>query len=104
MELKVTWYPEEELNKPGTYEIRDVILSFEPDRQLILILAQSRRRASIPYPHETFEDTDLVRLIKAFGDETEGWIGKNIRVTSDSDGKRRIDPLTTDESRRRAKK
>ena len=93
MKLDLIWYPGEEIQKPGTYTIRDVILSEGGPRKLILILVRPTGRVTIRYPYETFENIELVRLIKAFGDETDGWKRRSICLTVDSNGERRIDPV-----------
>jgi hypothetical protein len=93
MKLNVVAYPEE-IRKPGTYTIREVKRTWNE----IIIVTEPRGSLRIEYvewmdgPDPVPENTDLARLIKAFSDETDAWLGKRVRVTFKA-GICRIDPV-----------
>jgi hypothetical protein len=100
MELKVivTRYPAQ-VSEPGTYTIRNVKGPQETKFGQAVILtvtdsSNSERSLFVQYSPEITKNTNLARLIAAFGSVTEKWVSKRIRVTFDIDGKRRIDPAT----------
>ena len=97
LEVKVTRYPSQ-VTEPGSYTIQNVKGPQETKfgQAIILTVTDSRnseRSLFVQYMAETTKNTNLARLIAAFGAETEKWIGKKIRVTFDLDGKRKIEPL-----------
>jgi hypothetical protein len=94
---KVTPHPEQ-VSQSGTYKIRNVKPPQETRHGPAIILnltdaKKTERSLFVSCPPETSKNTNLARLIVAFGADTEEWVGKRIRVTVDQDGKRRIDPL-----------
>jgi hypothetical protein len=48
----------------------------------------------VPYPAEISDKSLLARLTRAFGDDTDQWVGRKIQLTLDRNGRRRIDPVT----------
>jgi len=97
LETKVTQYPGI-VSDSGVYGIRGVKGPQETrfGAALIMNVADSKNRDGslfVPYAKETSKNTNLARLIAAFGADTEKWVGKKIRVTIDADGKRRINPI-----------
>lgn len=87
LDTKVTQYPGI-VSDSGTYVIRSVKgpqeTRFGP--ALILTVTDPKNREGslfVPYSNETSKNTNLARLIAAFGTDTEKWIDKKIRVTID---------------------
>ena len=86
------------VSAPGNHTIKNVKGPQETRFGLTIILttADSKNKEGsifVPFAKEISKNTNLARLITAFGQETDKWIGKKIRVTFDSDGKRRIEPV-----------
>jgi len=97
LESKVIRYPVQ-ISEEGTYTIQNVKGPQETKFGQAIILtvtddSNSERSLFVQYMAETTKNTNLARLIAAFGTETEKWNGKKIRVTFDLDGKRRVEPL-----------
>jgi hypothetical protein len=51
------------------------------------------RSLFVPYSIEASPRTNLARLMRAFGDETDRWVGRKVDVTVDKDGKRTVEPV-----------
>jgi len=47
----------------------------------------------IPFPAEISDKSLLARLTRAFGDDTEQWVGRKIDLTLDRYDRRRIEPV-----------
>jgi len=97
LEVKVTRYPPQ-VTDQGTYTIQNVKGPQETKFGQAIIMtvtdsSSSERSLFVQHMAETTKNTNLARLIAAFGAETEKWNGKKIRVTFDLDGKRKIEPL-----------
>ena len=97
LEAKIVQYPEQ-VTQPGRYLIKTV----KPPQEtrygltMILILTNAKgeeRSLFIPFSSETTEQTNLGRLMKAFNNETDHWIGKQVDVAFDETGKRTIRPV-----------
>jgi len=95
IDSKFTKYPPT-VTQPGRYtfqQIKERETRF--GRTLISTVTNSKdERFSffIPYPAEVSDKSLLARLTKAFGDDTEQWLGRKIDVTFDRYGRRRIEP------------
>jgi hypothetical protein len=97
LSVKITEYPEQ-VSQPGRYAITNVKPPQETryDLALILIVASAKneeRSLFVPYSPEISNRTNLGRLLQAFGDETDRWVGRKVDVSIDKDGKRTIEPV-----------
>ena len=97
LESKIVQYPEQ-LTEPGRYVIKSVKppqdTRFGPTVILILTSGKGEERSAfVPYSSETTEVTNLGRLLKAFGNDTDRWRDKQVDVTFDESGKRTIRPV-----------
>jgi len=97
LDVKITHYAEQ-VTQPGLYRIRSVKSPQETrfGPAVILILSGTKgeeRSLFVPYSSETTEQTNLGRLVKAFGDDTDHWTDKHVDVTLDELGKRTIRPV-----------
>jgi len=85
------------VNEAGSYVIKNVKTKEQTRFGIanILTVSNSKGDGSVFVQHsdEPSSRTNLGRLVKAFGDDTDRWVGKKIEVTIDDDGKRRIDPV-----------
>jgi hypothetical protein len=97
LSVKLTQWPEQ-VTQPGRYNIQ----SAKPPQEtrfgstLILIVTNAKGQQGslfVPFAPETTEQTNLGRLVKAFGEDTDQWIGKQLDVTLDESGKRTIRPV-----------
>lgn len=95
--MKIAEYPEQ-VAQSGRYTVRAVKgpqeTRFGP--ALINIVADAKgeeRSLFIPYSAEISSRTNLARLLQAFGDDTDRWVGRKVDVTVGSDGKRAIEPV-----------
>ena len=97
LETKMTQYLEQ-VTQPGLYTIREV----KPQRQtrygraLPVVLSNAKGQEVImllPYPTEITDRTNLGRLVRAYGDETDQWIKKKVEVTIYENGRRRIEAV-----------
>jgi hypothetical protein len=64
---------------------------------LILTLSNSKGEKFslfVSCPEEISDKSLLARLSRAFGKDTEAWLGKKIELTYDRNDRRRIDPVT----------
>jgi hypothetical protein len=94
--VKIAEYPEQ-VTHSGRYIIQAVKgpqeTRFGP--ALINIVANGKgeeRSLFIPYSAEASSRTNLARLLQAYGDDTDRWVGRKVDVTIGSDGKRTIEP------------
>ena len=97
LQVKITEYPEQ-VTQPGRYSIQSVKPPQETRYELALILIvtsakNEERSLFVPYSLEISNRTNLGRLLQAFGDDTDRWIGRKVDVTIDKDGKRTIEPV-----------
>jgi hypothetical protein len=97
LNVRLAQYPGQ-LTQPGRYEIEAVKPPQETryGQTLILIVTNTEgQQASlfVPFATETSEQTNLGRLIKAFGAETDHWIGKKLDVSIDETGRRTVEPV-----------
>ncbi len=98
LSVKITEYPEQ-VTQPGRYTIHSVKPPQETryDLALILIVTSAKNEEKslfVPYSPEISNRTNLGRLLQAFGDDTDRWVGRKVEVTIDKDGRRTIEPLT----------
>jgi hypothetical protein len=67
---------------------------FGPALINIVTDAQGEERSLfVPYSTEVSPRTNLARLIQAYGEDTDRWVGRKVDVTVDKDGKRTIEPV-----------
>jgi hypothetical protein len=107
LEVKITEYPEysPQISQAGRYTIQTVKGPQETryGPSLIAVVTNTKgeeRSLFIPHSAEVSNQSNLARLIAGFGDDTQGWLKRKIDVTIGSDGKRRIEPVTTDTGNR----
>ena len=65
-------------------------------RSKILTVTSSKgekRSVFVNYPEEASDQSTLAKLVRAFGNDPEQWIGHKIDVSFDEHGRRRIDPV-----------
>jgi hypothetical protein len=96
IDAKFTKYPPV-ATQPGRYAIQQVKeRETRYGRALILTLANARGEKFslfVAYPSEISDKSLLARLTRAFGHDTEAWLGKKIDLTYDRNDRRRINPL-----------
>jgi len=97
LETKIVQYPIQ-ATQPGRYLIKSVKAPQETRYGLTMIVIVTNAKGEvrslfIPFSSETTEQTNLGRLMKAFDNETDHWIGKQLDVTLDESGKRTIRPV-----------
>jgi hypothetical protein len=86
------------LTQPGRYEIEAVKPPQETryGQTLILIVTNTEgQQASlfVPYASEISEQSNLGRLVRSFGDDTDHWIGKKLDISIDQTGRRTVEPV-----------
>jgi hypothetical protein len=97
LNVKLAHWPEQ-VSQPGTYKIRSVKppqeTRFGPTVILILTSEKGEERSLfVPFSPETTEQTNLGRLVKMLGNDTDRWTDKQVDVTFDESGKRTIRPV-----------
>jgi hypothetical protein len=97
LQVKITEYPEQ-VSEVGRYTIRNVKPPQETryDLALILIVSSAKneeRSLFVPYSPEMSSRTNLGRLLHAFGDDTDRWVGHKVDVSIDKEGRRTIEPV-----------
>jgi hypothetical protein len=97
LNVKVAKYPPQVI-QPGRYKIRAAKGPQETryGQTLILIVANDRDQQGslfLPFATEVSEQSNLGRLVKAFGDDSEQWIGKDLDLSIDQTGRRTIEPV-----------
>jgi hypothetical protein len=97
LESRIVQYPEQ-VSQPGLYLIKSVKppqeTRFGPTVILVLTSAKGEERSLfIPFSSETTEQTNLGRLLKTFGNDTDRWTDKQVDVAFDESGKRTIRPI-----------
>jgi hypothetical protein len=94
--IQVEDYPEQ-VNEPGQYTIKDVKTKQKTRFGIADILtvanAKGERSLFVQHSDQTTSRTNLGRLVKAFTDDPDRWIGKKIHVTIGEDGKRTLEPV-----------
>jgi len=95
--VKIVKSPEA-IREPGTYAIKKISPPQDgPYGQTVTITAASSNKEEriirVPYKPETSDNSNLGRLMKAFGPDTDSWPGRSFRVSIE-DGRRRIEPVT----------
>ena len=95
--VKIMQYPEQ-LAQPGRYLVKSVKPPQETryGQTLILIVSNAKGQQGslfVPFATETTGQTNLGRLVNAFGDDTDRWTDKHVDVTFDESGKRTIRPV-----------
>ena len=103
LNVNITKYPPQ-VTQAGRYTIQAVKgpmdTRFGPSLIAIITNAKSEERSLfIPHSQEVSDQSNEARLIAAFGDETEHWIRRKLDVSIGKDGKRRIDPATSEPSK-----
>jgi hypothetical protein len=97
IDAKFTKYPPV-ATQPGRHNIQQVKeQETRYGRTLILTVTNAKdERFSlfVPYPAEISDKSLLARLTKAFGNDTQNWLGRKIDLSLDRNGRRRIDPIT----------
>jgi hypothetical protein len=97
LNVRLAQYPSQ-LTQPGRYEIQAVKPPQETryGQTLILVVTNAKGQQGslfVPFAAETSEQSNLGRLVKAFTDDTDKWIGRKIDVSIDEAGKRTIEPV-----------
>jgi len=87
------------IREAGTYVIKKISPPQEgPYGQSVTITAadsnKEERIIRVPYRPETSDKSNLGRLVKAFGPDTDSWSGRSIRVSIGEGNKRTIEPVT----------
>ena len=96
LNVKVVHHPAQ-VNENGQYIIKSVTTP-QPTKYgtAIVITLQNKDREEkalfIPYSTEVTDQTNLGRLVNAFSDETNQWVGKRISVTIDNN-QRTVEPV-----------
>jgi len=52
-----------------------------------------KRTLFVNYPEEASDQSTLAKLVRAFGNDAEHWVGRKIDVSFDENGRRRIEPV-----------
>ena len=94
---KIADYPEQ-VSQPGRCTIQGVKgpqdTRFGPALiNIVRDVKGEERSLFVPFSTEVSPRTNLARLIQAFGDDTDRWVGQKVDVTVDKDGKRTIEPV-----------
>jgi hypothetical protein len=97
LNVKVAQYPTQ-ITQPGRYEIRAVrpLQETRYGQTLILIVTSDKGQEAslfVPFATETSEQSNLGRLVKAFTDDTDKWIGKKLDLSIDQTGRRTVEPV-----------
>ncbi len=96
IDSKIVKYPEP-VTQPGRYSVAQQKESYTHfGRKIILTVNNARdekRSLFVAYPTEVSDRSLLARLVKAFGDDPEEWIGRKIEVAFSKEGKRTIEPV-----------
>lgn len=99
IEVNVTHFPEQ-VTQPGRYTIQEVKLPQKTKHgdSIILIVTNIRgeeRSLFVSYTSNTSDQTNLGRLVKVFSSNTDNWTKRQLDVTLEEDGNRRIEPVAT---------
>lgn len=84
---------------PGRYRIENVIEKNEmryPALLLVLVNYEDKRYGmfiQLSADEEISSNTNLGRLIQAFGTETGNWVGKMVQVEIDAQGRKHVRPV-----------
>lgn len=95
LSVKVVHHPSQ-VNENGQFTIKTVATP-QPTKYgtaiALTVLSKDREEKAlfVPFSEEVTDQTNLGRLIKAFGNETDQWVGKRINVTIDNN-QRTIEP------------
>lgn len=96
LNVKVSHHPAQ-VREDGEYTIKSVTTPQPSNygRAIVLtVLSKDREEKAVfvPFSSEVTDQTNLGRLVNAFGDDTDQWNGKRINVTIDNN-QRTIEPV-----------
>ncbi len=87
----------EQVTEPDQYTIKAVAVKqltrFGVSDRLTLTNTKGDRSLYLQHSDHVTSRSNLGKLVKAFGDDPDRWVGKRIKVTFDEDGKRKIEPV-----------